>query len=529
MADLLSFFRRYWIKQYVEDTQMSYNLPLTDVVLLNYYSGKETRIYTVEIYTIEDDIWTKVAEDDGVGNIVEVVSGCLNTATGIENSVNYEYNEITIHWDPTFLSGLTAVPVLKWKYKSATKENHAEMLDLLNEIFSKYKEDELEDRSTYYQPDDSPIDTITQLATDHNYVIDKLFSTEDSYFRQQLKELYRLYKSKRKIDGVKYALATVGKRVNLYNLLAKKGEYDDYSSYIPMDTDTLLQIFDAASEYDKESLGAQIENIYNAIYADSSDYYPTKHFLLDIALDALNYDGYLIGDKDTITIKNYILKIKASTQFPHLQTYLGILDTSSTDGYPSQQDTSGMLYKISEAEQLLAISDYRTYYTGPSQVYSSSQTNYGAWLFFPLEMNTGHEMNTALYMNMWIDDLQYYFSKFKIGKDSWSTVTNTLTDIKDSFFESRNIVIYWDELYAYVNLIIETDEGNDYPIKEVGIFNANDTISFYAKHPSIYKNSSHKHEYRIKLKVSIYDWYSLVLEDGTYLVDFSGDELEVIS
>ena len=148
-----------------------------------------------------------------------------------------------------------------------------------------------------------------------------------------------------------------------------------------------------------------------------------------------------------------------------------------------------------------SITEFRTLYTGPEQVESQAQLADGAWVVLPLIMNNTYQMNSGLVFNMQLGDVENYLTEFQIGKDSYDTLDSYLGSLKDEFFSSNNMSIIYDDDYYYITLRLSESEGNEYPIKEVGIFNDQGKLAFYIKHPAIYKTDAHKHYYRLKLKV----------------------------
>jgi hypothetical protein len=496
---MVDLFKKFWIKHKLENTAYQVTLPKSNLSSYQYYTGNATRIYTIEIYNNDGSTPVQIISDDGSGNLSATSTGILSSVTGENSTVDYTNNQITIYWDSTYLAGLTNNPYMKFKYISTDKENHVEMVDFLGEVFDYYKENELDVQLKYYNPEEIPVHLIDTLAQDHNWVIDRVFSEEEDYLRRQLKFLYDLYKSKRKRDSVYFSISVINRRVNLYNLLAKKGAYDDYSQYVIFDMKTLFDtLTNAAPGSDQEVVASQIQDIFDSLYNPSSEYYPTKHFLLDLSLDILNTDGDLLAAKDLATLKTYILRIKAKTQYPHLQSYLGLLADSTL----TQQDGQVFQFKLTEGEQTYSINEFRALYRGPEQVYSIAQFANSAWVFLPLIMNNTYRMNSGLVFNMQIGDVENYLTSFKVGKDSYDTLTPYLGEIKDPFYTSNNMSIIYDDDYYYLTLKLDEDEGNDYPIKEVGVYNNQGKLSFYIKHPAIYKTDSHKHYYRLKLKVS---------------------------
>jgi len=499
MSILDNLFKKFWIQHKLENVQLEVTLPKTNLLNYNFYVGNQTRIYTIELYKNEDDTLTKIAQDNGSGVLVAEEDGILSSITGEESLVDYVDNLITIYWNPTYLSSLVNNPILYFKYVSDTRENHVELLDFLGEVFSEYKLEELDKRRLVYDYANIPLHQIDNFSRNLNWEIDRVFSEEEEYIRRQLKYLFNIYKSKRKLDGVYFAISIINRRVNFYNLLAKKGSYDDYSEYVIFDSESMFKEFEEATPgTEQDAIATDIQTIYNALYLPSSDYYPTKHFLLDVALDILTFDGNLLNDKDLFVLKNYILKIKSTTQFPHFQTYLGL----EAGPEETQQSNVPFLFKLTAAEQTFYISEYRTLYTGPNQVSSMAQLKDGAWAILPLIMNTGYSMNSALKFNMGLGDVENYLTSFRIGKGSYVTLTDELGSLDDEFFTSENVEVIYDSDYYYITLTLDEDEGNDYPISEVGIFNDHDKLAFYIKHPKIYKINTHKHRYKLKLKVS---------------------------
>jgi hypothetical protein len=295
-----------------------------------------------------------------------------------------------------------------------------------------------------------------------------------------------------------FAISVINKRVNIYNYLSEKNEYADFSKFIIFDKETLYNRFRDASEAEKDAIATEIQAVYNLLYSDSSNYFSTKHYLLSLSLDSLNTNGSLLNNTDMKVLKNYTLKIKSSTQYPHFEAYLGL----EADASLYTQDQSPFNFKLTTAEATFAIDQYRTLYTGPDSVISIAQTANGAWAIIPLIMDNGFTMDQGLNMDMTIGDIPNYLTSFQLGKDNYETLNPSLINLKDSFFSSENVTIIYDEDFYYLTLTVNENEGNDYPIKEVGIYNNNGFLAFYIKHPEIYKTSSHKLFYRIKLKVN---------------------------
>lgn len=495
---LFDYFKKFWLQNKLEETRSEYTLPLSDVTNLTFYTGNNVKPFTVAIYKNENDILTKIAEDDGNGRLNGTDTGILDPTTGNESTVNYTTKQVTIRWATSYLSTLTNNPILKFRYISSTREAHIELLRLLEEVFQYYKTNELDDRTKYYDPNQIPSHQIDNLGLDHNWLMDRIYSEDEAYLRRQLLFLYSLYKSKRRLDSIFFAISVINRRVNFYNLVAEKSYYDDFSKYVIFDTLTLFEVFNEATEgTQQETVAGQIQDIYDSLYAQSSSYFPTKHFLLDLALDNLNLDGYLLGTTDMATLRNYTLRVKAETQYPHFQCYLGMEAPSS---YTQQQNVP-FLFKLTAAEQTFSISEYRTLYTGPDSVESMAQLADGAWAILPLLMNQGYQMNSGLIFNMGLGDVETYLTYFKIGKGSHSTLTDSLGALDDPFFTSTNMTIIYDTDYYYLTLTLEEAEANTYPITEVGIFNDQNKLAFYIKHPQLYKADTHRVVYRIKLEV----------------------------
>jgi hypothetical protein len=493
------FVKKFWLKEKLEAVEIQAELPRTNLLNYTYYTGNNTRIKTVEIYTNEGGTLDKIITDDGEGNLQANASGILSTATGDDSIVAYTTNKITIYWNAAYLASLTADLVMRFKYISDDNEHHVEMVEFIGEALDYYKTNELDDRTKYYDPENIPSNQIDNLATDHNWIMDRAFSESSAYLRRQLKFLYNLYKAKRKIKSINFAISVINKRVNFYNLVAKKNEYNDLDKYEIFDTETLLtQLTGADPGTDQEAIASQIQAVYDSLYDASSNYFPSKHFLLDLALDILNDNSNLLDAIDMQTLQLYTLRVKAHTQYPHFQSYLGLVADSTL----TQQGQIPFLFKLTPEEQLFAISAYRTLYSGPQQVESMAQLAGGSWPTIPFIMNTGHFMNSGLNMNMTLGDVENYLTYFKVGKDSHATLTAYLGSMKDPFYTSSDIEVIYDTDYYYMTLTLDEAEANAYPIKEVGIFNDQDKLAFYVKHPSIEKTSDYKVRYRFKLKVS---------------------------
>jgi len=432
------------------------------------YFDTATRAWTVQIYNNDGESPVLIAEDDGNGNLVEVVSDVLSADTGDDSVVDYTNSKLTIFWNSAYLASLTNNPILKFKYVATDKEIHAQFIDFLGEVFGIYKEEELDKRTTYFDVDNVEERHLDNLGLDHNWILDRAYSTDEAYLRRQLKFLYALYRSRRQINSINFAISIINKRVTFFNLLAKKGAYNDYQQYALFDMDGLFKTFnDAETQEEKETIAGQIEQIFNNLYVPTSQYYPTKHFLLDLALDILVEGGNLLNIIDMLTLTRYISRIKAETHYPHLQTYLGVF----ADYTHYLQKGEPFDYYLTTGEQTYAISPYRIMYSGPEEVESQAQTKYGAWANVPLRMNSQNFMNGGLNFNLTLGDVQQYLDHFKIGKGDHGAMTPDFLELDDPFFTSYNIQVYNDSEYMYMTLILEEDEGNDYPITEVGIFN----------------------------------------------------------
>jgi len=503
-------FRKFWLQDKLEDVQEQVTLPLSSSLLnYSYYTGNATRIHTVEVYTNESNTLVLVAQDDGDGNLVGESTGILSTATGEDSTIDYTNKTITIFWDSTYFAALTAQPVIKFKYISDDRENHLELVDLLGEVFEEYKAQELDERELFYLPDQIPDHHIDTLAIDHNWTVDRVYTKdgtsaeEEVYLRRQLQYLYDLYKSKRKLDGINFAISVINRTVAFYNLMARKNYYDDYDQYIIFDTVGLFALFEAAAAGTaQETVAATIQSIYDKLYSDAADYFPTKHFLLDQALDVETDAGYLLNDVDIRTLKLYINSIRSETQYPHFQSYLGLEATSADT---SQTTGATFTFKITDAERVYYVNDYRTLYTGPDSVESIASFVDGSWLVIPLEMNEesiGYIHNNGLIHNMGLEDMGSYFTSFKVGKGEHAVLTTSLTDLDDPVLSSTKVSLTYDSGYYYITLSLETGEGNDYPITEFGLFTVTGNLAFYGKHPEIYKSSDHRHVYRLKLQIA---------------------------
>jgi hypothetical protein len=190
--------------------------------------------------------------------------------------------------------------------------------------------------------------------------------------------------------------------------------------------------------------------------------------------------------------------MKSKTQFPHFVTYLGI-DANST---LTEQSNTNILYKLTENEQTISIFDYETIKSGPLGVKSIAMTKVGAWVVLPLLMNSSLEMNSGLRMGMTKEDFVYYFQSFKIGTGSYSdTLSNDYLDLQTPIFASTNMIVEFDDDYFYITLIVDELESINQNITEVGIYRPDGVLSFYAKHPPIYKTRHHKLIYKFRLSL----------------------------
>lgn len=501
MANLSQFIEKFWLQGHLDNPERQDSLPLTDLSGYNYYSTSlsTTRQGTIKIYVNETGTPQLIAQDDGSGNLEEVVSSTLNTSTGVNNTVDYTNNEITLTWDPTYLASLTNNPYIVFSVLlEEGPEAHAEMRDLIGEILTTYKDQELDDQVDYYKPESIPSHLIETFAKEHNWTLDRFFSEATSYFRKQLKNLYNIYKHKRRIDGIRFGVNVITKIITTYNMLAKEGNnqtetntnYNDFSTYARFDMQALLDLTD--------SNPSGVEDVFENLYASTSEYYPTKHFLLDLALQEINSEGSLLREEDIQTLRFYTLAIKSKTQYPHFSATLGI-DSDYTE---TQQDGSLFDFLLSPEEALFYINSYKSIYAGPNSVYSIAITGTGAWALFPLLMNQGYQMNQGLVFNMGPEDYENYVTSFQLGTGSHSILTSSLTALDNTFYTGTDIEFNSDSTYAYFTCNVPLASANTTLITEFGLFNSVGELVFYAKFPSIYKKNTHTLQFKVKIKAT---------------------------
>lgn len=486
------FVLKHYPKDQYEETLYHISLPLSNITSYIYSDMNPTRPYTVRLLK---DFDTEIAVDDGSGSFTETIENSISSSV-----IEYDTNTISITWEPTYLASLTTNPLLEVRLTSDTKENHLEFIDLLGELLQEYKEEELEIQYDLYKPDEIPLHLIDLLAKNYNWVIDRYYSDEESYIREQLKYLFEFYKNRNKLSDVEFMIILLNKRIKFYNLLFKNGEYNDLSKYERFDFLRLRDYYNGldVGSTDEILAASDIESLYQSIYSDTSDYYPSKHFLIELALDFVTENSTLLDKKYVDTIREYTLRMKSKTQFPHFTTYLGIDANSNL----TEQSTSDILYKLTDTEQTLSIFDYETIKSGPEGVKSIAMTKIGAWVVLPLLMNSSLEMNSGLRMGMTKEDFVYYFQSFKVGTGSYAdTLTNDYLDLQTPILSSSNMIVEYDDDYFYITLIVNESEVVNQQITEVGIYRPDGVLSFYAKHPAIYKTKHHKLLYKFRLSL----------------------------
>jgi len=493
------FLYKLWLQTEVRRPERQFPLPLSSGIVdyqFHNIPGEVTRIFTVEVYT-DEDTQELIASDDGNGNLVEVIPESLDVSTGANNTVDYVNNSLSITFDQFFFSKLTNPPFVKFSILLADEgdEHHAELRDFLEHIFALYKKEEFDVQRDYYKPSKIPTHLFDVFANNHGWTIDRFFDDSEQYIRLQLKHMYDLYKNKRRKAGIDFAATIINKTIKMYNLLAERGvseaetesNYNDFQSYLRFFTDELLALGDSDPD--------TVQAIYDALYADSSLFYPTKHFLLDLALDIINEDGSILRDKDIATLRFYTLIVRGKTQFPHFSATLGV----NTDVDYNEQDGTPFSFLLRPDEAAFYISQFETIPAGPAGVFSIASVDTGAWMILPFILNNKHKLNSGLNLNMDEDDIGKYLQTFKLGTGSWPNLTYDLTDLEEPFFESSNIEFRYEGLNLYFVCTVTYTEANDTPITEMGIFNGGGELAFYIKHPIAIKKDTHTLVYKIKI------------------------------
>jgi len=202
------------------------------------------------------------------------------------------------------------------------------------------------------------------------------------------------------------------------NLTETTANYNDFSQFARFNTDALLALAEGSPD--------AVQAIYDSLYAEASEFFPTKHFLLDLSLDSLNDDGSLLRAIDMATLRFYTLIIKSKTQYPHFAATLGV----NTDTDLREQDGTQFSFLLGADEAVFSVSQFEQIFAGPNGVFSIALTGTGAWVVFPLIMNNRHFMNSGIVFNMDITDLGGFISSFKLGSDSHDTLTDNLNDLK---------------------------------------------------------------------------------------------------
>jgi len=505
MRDLI---QQHWLQTKVEDTNRRQSLPLTSVNDFIYWDivGDETRIYTAQIFSKEDETPVLIAEDDGEGNLTEVVSGVLNQSG--TNTINYTENKITISWDPTYIISLSENPYLNFKIVSKSEEEHIEFKDFLAEVLETYKQQELDAYLSFYDPENIPIHQIDALAEEHNWTVDRIFSEDETYLRKQLKSLYNLYKNRRTKDAINFAISIIRKKVIVYNLLALKGSgtnipindsnfwvvnqetidnYNNFSTYERFNIDLLLK--------QSEDNPTLVQNVFDLLYSDNCDYYPTKHFLVDLSMSFLNDDGSLLSVRDIETLKNYILAIKSQSQYPHFDASI-FYDSSL---FLDEQNNSIFDFKLKNNEIQFSLSGYEEVMAAPNGVYSYPYIN-GAWVLIPFTFNSQHSFNSGLSFNMNAENLNSYYKYMKIGTGSIPLGDiSQATDLQTPVKTFTTLLFEDDANYIYITATVPMNQASNIEITEMGIFNLYNQLSFYTFFPKMVKTD----EFSIKFKIRI--------------------------